>query len=101
MPESNTSASSSDTSSGLPSPPSSHSQRGCWVAHVAGLAAIGVVGWPIGQVLPELLRHMKATGDWKPFALAMVPLSMLLAPVDFWGLVRGVAAARLPGKTEK
>lgn len=77
-----------------PSRPSSSPSTPHWLSHVTTLAALVVVGLPIGHLLPELLHHYQATGDWKPFGAAAAVIAFLVAPAPTLKTLRSLVARR-------
>lgn len=83
------------SSSSPPSPPWWQSAVASLPGTVTALAAILVVGRPLGQSLPGLITEMGRTGRWQPVAANLLALGLLVAPVPTLALARSLLS-RLP-----
>jgi hypothetical protein len=83
------------SSSSPPSPPWWQSAAASLPGTVTALAAIWVVGRPLGQALPALIAEMGRNGRWQPVAANLLALGLLVAPVPTLALARSLLS-RLP-----
>lgn len=88
-----------------PSAPSSPSVSRHWAGDLAAAApataAIIVVGRPLGQALPELIRLMGISLSWMtvaPVVANLLGLALLVAPVPTLALAKSVISRYLPAK---
>lgn len=84
----------SPPSSSAPSPPSWwRSLVASLPATALALSAIWVIGRPLGQALPGLIREAAKTREWAAWAAVvadLVALGLLVAPVPTLALVRSL-----------